>query len=58
MKAPRFSSVCLGGAGQSTKVQIETRPVDFAGVVAETLELVRGSLPANIPLDACNPMRA
>jgi signal transduction histidine kinase len=30
-------------------------PVDFAGVVAEALELIRGSLPANIPLDASPP---
>jgi signal transduction histidine kinase len=30
-------------------------PVDFAGVVAETLELVRGSLPEDIALDASPP---
>jgi signal transduction histidine kinase len=30
-------------------------PVDVAGIVAETLELVRGSLPANIRLDAGGP---
>jgi PAS domain S-box-containing protein len=30
-------------------------PVDIVGVVAETLELVRGSLPANIRLDSSAP---
>jgi PAS domain S-box-containing protein len=38
--------------GYSRSQRGKRTPVDLVGVVAETLELVRGSLPANIHLDA------
>jgi PAS domain S-box-containing protein len=41
--------------GYSRSQRGKRAPVDVAGVVAETLELVRGSLPANIRLEASTP---